>query len=291
MKKLAITLLSTAALMISAHAAMSEDAAAAKDYVILKINGDEIKRSEVDAMWKGIFPGGDAPSFDAFDDNIRQNVLRGLVSERLMLKQATDEGVADKPEVKQRLETARSQIIVQSFLAEKTKDAVTDEKLKKLFDEKAGKQGNQEELHARHILLKTEEEAKAILEKLKKGVDFETLAKEKSEDKASGVQGGDLGYFTADRMVPEFSKAAFALKKGELSKPVKSDFGWHVIKVEDRRKLPKPEFEAMKDQLKEELNGKAVQEYLNGVMSKAEIEYLGADGKPIAFEKSFKPKQ
>ena len=104
----------------------------------------------------------------------------------------------------------------------------------KVYDEAIGQMKSEPEVRARHILVETEDEAKAVLAELKKGADFAELAKAKSKDPGS-ADGGDLGYFTKDQMVPEFSEVAFKLDKGQLSEPVKSQFGWHVIKVEDKR--------------------------------------------------------
>ena len=109
--------------------------------------------------------------------------------------------------------------------------------------------GDEKEVHARHILVEKEDEAKAILADLKKGGDFAAIAKEKSKDPGSKENGGDLGYFAKDQMVPEFAEAAFKLDKGQLSDPVKTQFGWHVLKVEDKRNRPVPEFDKVKDQV------------------------------------------
>jgi peptidyl-prolyl cis-trans isomerase C len=139
-------------------------------------------------------------------------------------------------------------------------------------------------VHARHILVSTEDEAKALIAEIKKGAAFDKLAKEKSTDKASGAEGGDLGWFKKSDMVKEFADAAFNLKKGELTEaPVKTQFGYHVIKVEDRRKAPPPAFEEMADQLKEEMAREAVTAQLDQLRSGAKIEKFAMDGgKPDA---------
>jgi peptidyl-prolyl cis-trans isomerase C len=129
--------------------------------------------------------------------------------------------------------------------------AITDADLKKRYDEEMAKQPPVNEIHARHILVKTKEEAEAIIKELDAGGDFEKIAKEKSTDGAA-PQGGDLGYFTEDQMVPEFSKAAFALPVGKYTEqPVKTQFGWHVIKVEDKRTKQPPSFDQVKNQIKQ----------------------------------------
>jgi peptidyl-prolyl cis-trans isomerase C len=138
----------------------------------------------------------------------------------------------------------------------------------------------EQEVRARHILVETEDEAKAVLAELKGGADFAELAKTKSKDKTAAAEGGDLGYFTKDQMVPEFSKVAFALEPGKLSEPVKSQFGWHIIKVEDKRARPVPAFEKVKDQIQEFLVRKAQTEMVAKLRTEGKVERL--DAKPDA---------
>ena len=151
----------------------------------------------------------------------------------------------------------------------------------------------EEEVHARHILVATEDEAKALIAEIKKGAAFDKLAKEKSTDKASGAEGGDLGWFKKTDMVKEFADAAFDLKKGELTEtPVKTQFGYHVIKVEDRRKAPPPAFEEMADQLREEMAREAVTAQLDQLRSGAKIEKFNIDGsKPDPARRPSRPRR
>jgi peptidyl-prolyl cis-trans isomerase C len=261
-------------------------AAPVKDYTILKLGTEEVKYSEIMDIWKSLFPGGAAPDFSTFDENIRQNVLRGIVSERLIHKEALKAGTDKSAEVKKRLDALQKQVVMQTFMEDKAKTMVTDAQLKAAYDEKVAATKDVEEVKARHILVAKEEEAKKIVEQLNKKGDFEKIAKEKSTDTGSGKQGGDLGWFTKDKMVPEFAEAAFALKKGEVSKPVKSPFGWHVIKLEDRRAVKPASFEESKDALKGELTNKAVQGYVEGLLKTADIKYFDADGKEKEFPRT-----
>jgi peptidyl-prolyl cis-trans isomerase C len=135
-------------------------------------------------------------------------------------------------------------------------------------------------VRARHILVKTEKEAKEIAEELKKGGNFEEIAKAKSIG-PSAPRGGDLGHFTKDKMVPEFSEVAFKLKKGQISAPVKTNFGWHIIKVEDRRMQQLQEFEAIKSRIRNVLLRQKVTEIADTLRKNAKIEYLDADAKPV----------
>lgn len=258
-----------------------------KDYTIVKLGSEDIKNSEVLEVWKGLFPAGSAPDFSSFDENVRQNVLRGMVSEKLIVTEAKKSGFDKSAEVKKRLEQLQNQVVMQAFMENKAKSLVTDEQLKKAYDAKIVGLKDQEELKARHILVKEEDEAKKLSKEIKKGGDFDKLAKEKSIDKATGAKGGDLGWFTKDKMVPEFADAAFKLKAGEVSEPVKSSFGWHIIKAEERRKVTPPSFEEMQESLRAELANDAVRNYVEELLKSADIKYYGPDGKERSFSRSF----
>lgn len=260
-------------------AAKAAESAPVKDYTILKVNGEDIKNSEVVDAWKGLFPTGSAPDFNAFDENIRQNVLRGIVSEKLIYKEAVAAGADKNPDVQKRIANMQKQIVMQAFMEQKAKSLVTDDQAKTEYDKRLAATKGQDELKARHILVASEEEAKKIAEQIKKGGDFEKIAKEKSVDKGSSAKGGELGWFTKDKMVPEFANAADKLKKGEVSAPVKTDFGWHIIRLEDRRPVQLATFDDMKDSIKAELANKAVDAYVEGLVKKADVKYYAADGK------------
>ncbi len=274
----------------AAETAPAEKAAEpAKDYTIIKIGNDDIKNSEVLDSWKNLFPGGSAPDFNSFDENIRQNVLRGLVSERLIYNEAVKAGYDKDPEVKKRIASLEKQVVMQGFMENKAKSLISEDELKAAYAEKVAAAKGTEEVKARHILVPTEEEAKKIYDQIKKGGDFDKLAKEKSADKGSGANGGELGWFTKDKMVPEFAEAAYKLKKGDVSEPVKSEFGWHVIKVEDRRPVQIASYDDMKEALKGELANKAVQKYVEGLLKKSDIKYYSVDGKEKPFSTSLTP--
>ena len=152
----------------------------------------------------------------------------------LVAKAAEAKKLADSNEFKRRLAFMRNKLLMDQFLQGETKNAVTEPALRKAYEEFLKQMAEEKEVRARHILVETEDEAKAIIEEIKKGADFAELAKQKSKD-PSKDEGGDLGFFGRDQMVEEFTKAAFNLDKGQMSDPVKSEFGWHIIKVEDKR--------------------------------------------------------
>jgi peptidyl-prolyl cis-trans isomerase C len=146
--------------------------------------------------------------------------------------------------------------------------------MKKVYEEAVQKGGADEEVRARHILVPTEDEAKAVLAEIKKGTDFAELAKQKSKDPGAAAEGGDLGYFGKAQMVPEFAEAAFKMKKGDVSDPVKTQFGWHIIKVEDKRTKPAPTFENVKEQIETFVARRAQAEYIAKLRSAAKVERL-----------------
>ena len=167
----------------------------------------------------------------------------------------------------------RSRLLMDSLLATEGKAAVTDDAMKKVYEEATKQVSGEKEVRARHILVPTEEEAKAIKAELEKGADFAKLAKEKSKDPGA-ADGGDLGFFTKEQMVPEFSAVAFALEPGKISDPVKSQFGWHVIKVEEKRDRKPPDFEQVKGQIQTFVLRKAQADYVTKLRSEAKVERL-----------------
>jgi peptidyl-prolyl cis-trans isomerase C len=166
-----------------------------------------------------------------------------------------------------------------SLLATEGKAATTDEAMKKVYEEASKQITGEQEVHARHILVETEDEAKAIAEELKKGADFAELAKKKSKDPGAS-DGGDLGFFTKDQMVPEFSAVAFALEPGKISDPVKSQFGWHIIKVEEKRNRKAPDFEQVKAQIETYVTRKAQADYVAKLREAAKVERMDKPAEP-----------
>src|SRR5262249_55464474 len=192
------------------------------------------------------------------------------------------------PEFKRRLAFLRNKLMMGFALQEETKAALTDEAMHQTYEDAIKSMGGQEEVRARHILVETEDEAKAILEEIKGGADFATLAKEKSKD-PGGADGGDLGYFTKEQMVPQFAEVAFKMYPGQLSNPVKTQFGWHIIKLEDKRSKQPPEFDKVKDQIEAYLARKSQSEFISKLRQSAKIERFdkpAEQGKPAGQSKN-----
>src|ERR1700733_6449517 len=172
-----------------------------------------------------------------------------------------------------------NKVLMEALLKRTGESALTDDAMHKVYDDAVKQMANEQEVHARHILVATEDEAKAILAQLKAGADFATLAKEKSKDPGA-AQGGDLGYFTKDQMVPEFAEVAFKLDKGQISDPVKTEFGWHIIQVQDKRKREVPSFEQVKPQLETYVVRKAQADFVTKMRDSAKIERTQAAAPP-----------
>ena len=275
-RKLMIASALSASLLLSTP--MNDASAKGKDYTILNIDGTDVKHSEVLKIWNNLFPNGSAPDFDGMESKLKINVLRGVVSEQLIYKAAQESGIEKNKDVQEKFTALKKKIITQAYLEREADSKVSEADIKKAYAAKKKEIESKEEAHARHILVKTEEEAKKIMAQAKAGKDFAALAKEKSTDKGSGSNGGDLGFFTAERMVPEFSKAAFALKKGEISAPVKSNFGWHVIKLEEKRKMKAPSYKEMHDKLENQLKGEVLEKIVQNMVDSAKVKYFNAKG-------------
>jgi peptidyl-prolyl cis-trans isomerase C len=205
-------------------------------------------------------------------------VLDYLIDLRLVAKQALADKLDGTADFARRLAYYHDKLAMEGLLSNVAKSATTEEAERKAYDEAAKAQPPEPEVHARHILLPTEEEAKAALARIKAGEDFAKVATELSKDPAG--DGGDLGWFTKDRMVPEFADAAFKLEPGQVSDPVKSQFGWHIIKVEGKRMKTFPPFEQVKDQAARFVAQKAQTALITSLRDKAKIERFAEEAKP-----------
>ena len=245
----------------------SEAPASASDPVIARVNGVDIKQSDLALAEEDVGADMQAASPEA-----KREHLISYLADIIMVTQAADKkNIADNPDFKRRLAFLRSKLLMGYELQQEAKTALTDEALKQTYDEAVKSMSGQEEVRARHILVEGEDEAKAIIEQLKGGADFAKLAKEKSKDPGA-AEGGDLGYFTKDQMVPEFADVAFKMYPGQLSNPVKTQFGWHVIKVEDKRIKQPPEFEKVKDQIEAYLARKVQSDFIAKLRQSAKVE-------------------
>ncbi|HET6620040.1 MAG TPA: peptidylprolyl isomerase [Dongiaceae bacterium] len=245
--------------------------------VVARVNGTDITRQEV------LDSAADLPAqIRSQIDLVFPQLLNRYIGLKLLGDKGRAENLAEDPEVKKLMSDYETQAIRQVYVTRYLSQQVTDEAVKARYEKKLKDNPPPEEVRAAHILVKTEDEAKAIIEQLKGGADFGAVAKEKSTDKGSGANGGELGWFAKDVMVKEFADAAFAMKDGEVSQtPVKSQFGYHVIKLEERRTQPAPTLESQREQIRAELSEESVQALVASLRKEAKVEVLGPDGKPV----------
>jgi len=237
--------------------------------VLAKVNGAEIRQSDVTLAEEEL-----GPSLAQMDPATKkENVLAFLIDMKIVAKAAEDKKIADQADFKRKLDFARNRLLMDNLLMAEGKAALTDDAMKKVYDDAAKQITGEQEVHARHILVPTEDEAKAIKAELDKGADFAKLAKEKSKDPGAS-DGGDLGFFTKEQMVPEFSAVAFSLEPGKISDPVKTQFGWHIIKVEEKRNRKAPDFAQVKPQIEQYVTRKAQSEYVAKLRETAKVERL-----------------
>jgi len=210
-----------------------------------------------------------------------EKILDSLIARELLQQEAEKQNLAKDPQVAAKLETARRDVLVQAQVEHLRKTAtVTDDEIKKEYDTRVAALKSTE-YKARHILLETEQAAKDVLAKLQKGAKFEELAKKLSKDPSAKQNSGELGWFNAQQMVPEFSAAVAGLKNGEtIAAPVKSQFGWHVIEREDSREQTPPAFDAVKEQFRNVLLGQKMQKHVEELKAAAKIERLAAPVPP-----------
>jgi peptidyl-prolyl cis-trans isomerase C len=259
-------------LVAPAGAQTKQDAVPKEDKVVAIVNGHEIRVSEIEMAAEDIL--GQLPEVPP---QLRYPyIVEYLVERHLLAQAAVKDGVAESEEYKRRLALYQAKALRDAYYAEKIKPTVTEEEIKATYDTESAKVAQTERVRARHILVGSEQEAKQIIEQINGGEKFEDAAKKYSLD-ASKEFGGDLGYFTAAEMVPEFSKAAFALKVGEISGPVKTDFGWHIILVEDRKVGGAQPFDQVKVAIANVLLRKKTQERIIALRKAAKIELKDPD--------------
>ena len=239
------------------------------DPVVARANGVDIHESDLTFAEEEI--GNNIPNMPPPQ---KRDYLINYLADVVVLSQAAEkQGLADRPDVKRKLAFDHNRLLMESLLQDTGKAALSEDAERQVYNDAVKQMTSQEEVHARHILVPTEDEAKAILAQLKAGADFATLAKEKSKD-PGGADGGDLGYFTKDQMVPEFAAVAFKLDKGQISDPVKTQFGWHIIKVEDKRLKPTPTFEQVKGQIENYVAHRAQAALVEKLRASANVEHL-----------------
>jgi peptidyl-prolyl cis-trans isomerase C len=275
-----LALAATGAAILFAASGFAQAQAPAGDPVLAKVNGVEIHQSDLALAEEDI--GQNVPVKD--EQGKRDYILNYLTDMILLSKAAEAKKVPDTAEFKRRLAYSRNKALMEVMLQDEAKAAITDANLHKVYDDATKQMGNEQEVHARHILFRVvnptddaaskaaEAKVKSVIDRIKKGEDFTKLANELTEDPSGKANGGDLGYFTKEQMVPEFSVVAFKLDKGQVSDPVKTQFGWHVLKVEDKRARQAPAFDTVRDQVEQFAVRKAQVDMVTKLRADAKIE-------------------
>lgn len=264
-------------LALSLSSAQAQQPAAQDDPVVATVDGTEVHRSEVEAVARTLPEQYRNIPFQ----QIYPMLLDRAIDFHLLARAAEDQNIADDPVVQAELERARAGVLRDGFVRQQIEAGSTEEKLRARYAElEASPDFAQEQVHARHILVASEDEGKAVIAELEGGADFVEVAKERSIG-PSAASGGDLGFFRRDQMVPEFAEAAFALEPGGFTKePVKTQFGWHVIEVLDRRTAP-PSFEESEARLRQDVAREIITALVSQLREGAEIERFDLQGEPM----------
>jgi len=263
-------------LLVAADPLAAQD----KDPLLATVNGIEIHQSDLAVAEE------EAGQLPPMAPDAKKDYLVQFMADMILVSKAAEaKKMGDSAEFKRKIAFAHNKLLMEQLLQSVAKEALTDEAMHKVYDEAVKQMGEQQEVHARHILIRAaagddkaskdaEDKIKAVIARLKKGEDFATVATEVTEDPSGKANGGDLGYFSKEQMVPEFSDTAFKLEKGQISEPVKTQFGWHVIKVEDKRVKPTPKFEEVKPQIEQYVARKAQAELVTKLRAEAKIEKM-----------------
>lgn len=250
--------------------ALEAVARAGGDTVVARINGTQIFASDVDlsAQEQGFVEDG--ISLPTSDPRYR-GVLNELIDQRLLALDAEDQGLNGDREAKIRLAAARERILGNIRVERHLKDSVNEEAIRRMYDEQSKLAARGDEVRARHILVEEKAKADDLIKQLQKGADFSALAKTHSIDEGSAKKGGDLGYFTQDMLNGRFTRPVFNAGKGERIGPIKSEFGWHIAEIMDRRPAAQPSFESLKPKIVNFMTFDAIQDLLKDLQSNAEI--------------------
>ncbi|WP_250519449.1 peptidylprolyl isomerase [Caballeronia sp. NCTM1] len=235
---------------------------------IAVVNGTPIPTSRANALVKQLVAQGQQDS-----PQLQQAVREELINREILMQEAAREGIATRPDVTAQVAVAQQTVVLRALIEDFVKkNTPTDAEIKARYDELVKQNGGGKELHLHHILVEDEAQAKDLIAKIKAGASFEDLAKQYSKDPGSGKNGGDLDWSSPSAYVPEFGAAAEKLKKGEMtSEPVKTQFGWHIIRLDDARDVAPPPFDQVKAQIAQQMQQEKLQAFEEGLRNKAVV--------------------
>ena len=251
--------------------AAAEDAPGTK--VVAKVDGTAI--TEADMRFASEELANDLANIP--DDVKRRAVAEYLIDNQLFAKAAEEAKLDQDPEFDEQMRYLRGRMLRQQYFEKVLKDKVSEDEAKKIYDARIAEMPKEDEFAASHILVDSEDKAKELRAKIVGGADFAEVAKENSQDPGSKDQGGLLGYFSKGQMVPEFEAAVMKMHKGEVSEPVKTNFGWHIIRLEDRRRKEPPSFDSVKTTIINSLAVREAQAKASELRDKAKVEYVDSD--------------
>jgi peptidyl-prolyl cis-trans isomerase C len=256
----------------------------ADETIVAKVNGKPITESDMRLAENEL---GD--ELGNLPPEIKRRALAEYLVDNMLFAEAAEAAnIASSPQFEEQMNYLRRRVLREQYFEQTLKGAISADEAKQIYDTKVATLEPQEEFSARHILVESEEKAKELRGKIAGGADFAEVAKENSTDTGSKEQGGSLGYFVKGQMVPEFEAAVVKLQKGEVSEPVKTNFGWHVIKLDDRRRKDPPSFDSVKSTIMNSLVVKKAQEKVGSMREKAQLEYVDADIKKQVEEQANK---
>jgi peptidyl-prolyl cis-trans isomerase C len=267
--------------------AQPKSAPAKGDPVVARVNGQVLHRSDIEMVMHNLPP----EARQAPPEQVYLNVLNRMANSILLAQASHKAKIDQEPAVKAEIQISNDDLLASAYINSLARAQITEAKLKEAYEKYKEEASNEVEVRARHILVPTEKEADEIIAQLNKGADFATLAKEKTTDPPGKANGGDLGYFTRNEMVPAFAAAAFALKKGEYTQsPVHTQYGWHVIKVEDRRPVKVGTYEQVAPELAQHMEGQLAADKIGELRKKGKVELFDPTGKPLKMAEAPQPR-
>lgn len=248
-----------------------------EDKIVATYKGGEVKESQVMLQFQPILaaqPGGKDKKFVDLDGNLQETLVRAYINVRLLEEEAKSSGIESSKEFQDKLSKVKDQMIQQELMESYVKSHITEKMINDEYDKLAANLKGKEEVKVSHILVETEKEAITIKSKLDKGENFVKLAKEMSKDEGSKLAGGEIGYITSGQLVPEFEEKALSMKINEISSPVKTQFGWHVIRVLDKRPAQIPPKEDALANIRNKLSREIIEKHFAELANKADIKIM-----------------